>query len=122
MATAMSVALLVGMFSYRGAELAFATAGAYLLFYFAFSPIQGLKSFNKYPDVSYGAYLYGWPVQKLLLWYFPLLSPWLLFLLSVMACITLGAISWSIVEKRALLLKSMNLSEIVRRAAFKQKQ
>jgi peptidoglycan/LPS O-acetylase OafA/YrhL len=119
-AAAMSVALLAGMFSYHGAELAFATAGAYLLFYMALSPIKGLKSFNKYPDVSYGAYLYGWPVQKLLLWYFPLMSPWLLFVLSAIACITLGAISWSIIEKRALSLKSMNLSMGVRRAAFKQ--
>jgi peptidoglycan/LPS O-acetylase OafA/YrhL len=122
MAAAMSIALLVGMFSYRGAELAFATAGAYLLFYIALSPIQGLKGFNRYPDVSYGAYLYGWPVQKLLLWYFPGMSPWLLFALSAVACITLGAASWSLVEKPALSLKSANLGKVVRRGLFNQQQ
>jgi peptidoglycan/LPS O-acetylase OafA/YrhL len=117
-AAVMSIVLLTGMFSSHGAELAFATAGAYLLFYIALMPIQALKGFNKYPDVSYGAYLYGWPVQKLLLWYFPSMSPWLMLLLSIGICLSLGTISWFIVEKPALSLKAMNLSQIVRPPAL----
>ena len=110
----MSIVLLASMFSFRGAELAFATAGAYLIFYIALTPIQVLKGFNKYPDVSYGAYLYGWPVQKLLLWYFPAMSPWLMLILSLGICISLGAISWFIVEKPALSLKSVKANQIMR--------
>ena len=110
MACAMSILLLAGMFSSHGAELAFATAGAYLLFYVALTPIQALKDFNKYPDVSYGTYLYGWPVQKLLLWYFPTISPWYMLFLSIAICLSLGAISWFVIEKPALSLKTVKVS------------
>lgn len=69
------VSLIICMFQIRVAQLGIAVFGAYLLFGFAFAQISFLKSFNSYPDISYGLYLYGWPTQKLLLWYFPLLSP-----------------------------------------------
>lgn len=91
--------LIACMFSWRGAEFGLAIFGGYLLFYFAFTPIRLLANFGNLPDVSYGVYLYGWPVQKLLLWYVPSMSPWVLFALSVIASLILGAISWYAVEK-----------------------
>lgn len=57
------------------------------------------------PDFSYGIYLYGWPVQKLLIWYLPLISPWLLFLLSAGISSGCGLLSWYIIEKPCLLLR-----------------
>jgi peptidoglycan/LPS O-acetylase OafA/YrhL len=103
-----SIALLLGMFSLRLSELALLTAGAYLLFYIAFKPIALIENFNALPDVSYGVYLYGWPVQKLLLWYFPMMSPWVLFVLSCLAAVLCGVVSWYVVEKPFLRFKSRN--------------
>jgi peptidoglycan/LPS O-acetylase OafA/YrhL len=115
-AAGMGIALFMGLFSTYAAELVFATAGAYLLFYIALTPIGSLNRINRYPDVSYGAYLYGWPVQKLFLWYFPTMSPWVLVILSVLSCIALGTISWYLIEKPALRLKSVDIKLAMRRA------
>lgn len=102
--------LIIGMFSWRLSELALATAGGYLLFYFAFAPISCIASFNKLPDISYGVYLYGWPIQKLLLWYIPTMSPWLLFIISCVGAFTLGTVSWYAIEKPCLKFKRKNPS------------
>lgn len=101
-----ATALVIGMFSWRLSELALVTAGGYLLFYLAFKQTGSLAKFNKFPDVSYGVYLYGWPAQKLLLLYFPSMSPWLLFISSSVAAIFCGVISWYAVEKPFLKMKS----------------
>ena len=84
----------------------FAVAGAYLLFYLAFTQISFLKGFESLPDVSYGVYLYGWPIQKLILWYFPATTPTALFFISAFMSLLLGAASWYAVEKPFLRLKS----------------
>lgn len=105
-----AAALLIGMFSWRLSELVLATAGGYLLFYFAFARVPYIVSFNKLPDISYGVYLYGWPVQKLLLWYFPTMSPWLLFIGSCGGAFTLGAMSWYAIEKPCLKFKRKKLN------------
>ena len=92
------------MFQIQMAQLGIAVFGAYLLFCLAFTQISFLKTFNSYPDISYGLYLYGWPTQKLLLWYFPFLSPWLLFLFSLVIGCIMGWISWHLVERPFLAL------------------
>jgi peptidoglycan/LPS O-acetylase OafA/YrhL len=92
--------LFIGLFSYRWHHLAFALAGSYLLFHFAFADIPRLANFGKLPDVSYGLYLYGWPIQKLIIWFYPGISPWVLFVISAMAAIAAGWASWHVIEKR----------------------
>lgn len=99
------IVLLIGTFSRFGADLVLGTAGGYLLFYFALKPTHTLVKFNKIPDLSYGVYLYGWPVQKLLLWFFPIFSPYILFFISVFGCLILGALSWYAIEKPLMKLK-----------------
>jgi peptidoglycan/LPS O-acetylase OafA/YrhL len=93
------------MFFSRWAELILATVGGYILFYLAFKQIPLVAGFRRLPDVSYGVYLYGWPVQKLFLWYFPKMSPWILFPLSLVVFLIMGAHSWYIVEKQFLKFK-----------------
>lgn len=100
-----AVALIVFMFSLPLSEVALATAGGYLLFYGALKPMPIIANFNRLPDVSYGVYLYGWPVQKLILWYFPLMSPWVLFVFSCSAAVFCGIVSWYTIEKQFLKLK-----------------
>lgn len=90
-------------------EIELPILGGYLLFYAGFKPITALADFDKLPDISYGVYLYGWPVQKLLLWYFPAIPVWLLMLLSSLAAIGLGLMSWHTIEKPCLRWKSATL-------------
>lgn len=94
--------LCMAMFSSHVADLAIATLGAYILFWLAFLKIPILDRFKHHADVSYGLYLYGWPVQKLLLWFFPIASPWLLFPLALVLSYACGYISWICIEKPAL--------------------
>lgn len=102
-----AVILVAGLFWARGAEIILSIFGGYLLFYLAHARIPVLRKFNEFPDISYGLYLYGWPVQMLLFWYWPGLSPWTVFPLSLAASALLGYISWHTVEKPCLRLKSV---------------
>lgn len=77
-----------------------ATAGAYLLL------AGGLRASPlRLPDISYGVYLYGWPVQKLLV-LAGLTTPWVLFPAALSISLMLGAASWFGVERYALRLKA----------------
>jgi peptidoglycan/LPS O-acetylase OafA/YrhL len=80
--------------------------GGYVLLWVAFFKLPILNFFKTASDLSYGVYLYGWPVQKLLLWYVPSLSPWLLFIMSAIVSVGCGLLSWHLVEKPCLRLKS----------------
>jgi peptidoglycan/LPS O-acetylase OafA/YrhL len=77
-------------------------AGSYAVLWLALSPWSPLRFFSPRDDVSYGVYLYGWPAQKLLLWFLPA-AP-----LAGQAAATLGAslllgwASWNLIEKRCL--------------------
>lgn len=56
-------------------------------------------------DLSYGMYLYGWPVQKLLSWCWSDITPWVLFVCTLVVCVALAAVSWRLIEEPALRLK-----------------
>lgn len=99
------LAMLAALGSRVLAEPALATLGCWLLLRFAFAPTPALAPLRRLPDVSYGVYLYGWPAQKLLLWYWPGLSPWALFLLAAPLALALGTASWYLVEKPSLALR-----------------
>jgi peptidoglycan/LPS O-acetylase OafA/YrhL len=86
-------------------ELFLASIGGYVILYAAMKRSVLLSCFNRLPDVSYGVYLYGWPIQKLFLWYIPTLSPLMLFALSAPAAVVLGSVSWYLIEKPALRFK-----------------
>lgn len=98
--------LFVALFSPLTAELALATLGAYALFYFAKTYIPTLAGFNQLPDISYGVYLYGWPVMKMIHWYFRNISMPALIATTVLASLVFGWASWHLVEKPFLKLKN----------------
>jgi peptidoglycan/LPS O-acetylase OafA/YrhL len=98
--------VLCGFLFYRPlAELGVAIFGAYLLFWFAFLQSPFLERFQGMDDISYGVYLYGWPIQKLLLWFIPSLSPWTLFPIALGLSALCGFASWRLVERPFLRLK-----------------
>jgi peptidoglycan/LPS O-acetylase OafA/YrhL len=94
--------VIISLFNENMLRLALPTLGGYVLFWFAFSKIPSLQWFRTSSDVSYGMYLYGWPTEKLLIWYFPSLSPWLVFLCATGICYICGLLSWHFVEKPCL--------------------
>lgn len=77
----------------------------YFVFYFAYVPKGKILSFNKVGDYSYGIYIFGFPIQQLLISNFPNLSISSLFVYSLVATLSLGILSWHLIEKRALKLK-----------------
>ncbi len=80
--------------------------GTYILFYFAFHPKIHLSRFGTKNDLSYGIYLYAWPIQQLLLKYFiAALNPITLFLCALPLCCAAAYLSWHLVEKPFLKLK-----------------
>jgi peptidoglycan/LPS O-acetylase OafA/YrhL len=85
-------------------EMPLTVLGGYLLFYVAQVPLNFLPTMNRFPDISYGIYLYGWPVESLWIWYFHG-SPWVTFLASTLICFALGWLSWHFVERPVLKLK-----------------
>ncbi len=86
------------------AHLGTAVFGGYLLCFVALHLGGWLLAFNQLPDVSYGMYLYGWPVNKLVLWWGPQqLAPALA--LTFALTLVMAWLSWVLIESPALRLK-----------------
>ena len=104
-AVAAALLLSATMFSWHLSEAGVTVFGGYLIFWFAFAvPPLNLGRFTRTDDISYGVYLYGFPVQQLIIWNFRTIDPWLLSLLALSIAGILGYASWMLVEKPALRL------------------
>ena len=79
--------------------------GSYTVFALASMLGKSRAQRRALPDISYGMYLYGWPVQKLLNWYLPHISPWSVFFLSLIVSAVLGWLSRTFIERPALAKK-----------------
>lgn len=101
-----AAALVPLMFSSRLAEPACAIFGGYILFWFAFQiKSRRLSRIGGKIDLSYGVYLYAWPIQSFLIWHDRQISPWLLFAVSALLAGLCAYLSWTIVESPCLKLK-----------------
>lgn len=80
---------------------------SYLVIAFAFSKAIKLHTAGKYGDFSYGLYLYAFPVQQLIVYFLPVeLDLWMMMILSLIVTLPFAILSWHIIEKPALKLKS----------------
>jgi len=87
--------------------LALPVFGTYLLFHVAYLPIPRLDCFAGRGDLSYGLYLYAFPIQQWLVHqYGDSLTPITLFLAAFPITILLAAISWRFIERPFLVRKS----------------
>lgn len=86
-----------------------------------FMPHSILNNFGKFGDASYGIYIYSFPIQQTLMYFFKL-DTLKLMLYSIIISILFGYLSWHLIEKRALKYKHIvNLREKgVNYGAFKE--
>jgi peptidoglycan/LPS O-acetylase OafA/YrhL len=85
---------------------ALATFGAYAIVWLGTqdNPLSRLS--QRTGDLSYGVYLYGWPVQQLVRVVSPVDAPWLTVALSLPAALACAWLSYRLVEAPALGLKT----------------
>ena len=85
--------------------LMFPLCGGYLVIYLALNPTLPALPAAQFGDLSYGLYIYGWPVEQTVLYLRPDATWWELFLIAYPATAVVAFLSWHLVEKRALRLK-----------------
>ena len=84
-------------------------AEAYGVIYLAFSPVLARPAFDLREDLSYGVYLYGWPIQQGFRQLWPEAGAWMLLGPSLGLALLAGWASWRLVEAPALALKARTL-------------
>jgi peptidoglycan/LPS O-acetylase OafA/YrhL len=83
------------------------TLAAYPVIYLGTSSSISLGNAAKFGDLSYGTYLYGWPIEQVVRGVMgPSLLGWGIFLISMPLAALCGWLSWHLVEKHALALKN----------------
>lgn len=83
---------------------------AYMLLFLAYIPGGWLRSYNRLGDYSYGLYIYGFPVQQSVASFMPGGSVFQMLAISSLVSLVLAAMSWHLLEQRALKLKTRSVS------------
>jgi peptidoglycan/LPS O-acetylase OafA/YrhL len=109
------VAWIVGTTIEHGGAL-IVLAIPYLVMYVAYRAPAGVRALTRRGDVSYGLYLYAFPVQQLFVHWFPGLTGLELIALSLPTTYAVATLSWHVVERPALRLKSVLSKPAPRRA------
>ena len=102
---------------FGGLALAYATLGAYVVAYLGTRPNPGSALSARVGDLSYGVYLYGWPVQQLVKQATQSTDPWLMLALSAAITWSCAWMSYRLVERPALRLKAPLTAALRRLAA-----
>jgi peptidoglycan/LPS O-acetylase OafA/YrhL len=85
--------------------LACLLCGTYAILFFSLSTESNVRVWRRRVDLSYGVYLYGWPIQQLLLFFFfDWLSPVFLFPAAMVLTCSAAWASWRFVEAPCLML------------------
>lgn len=88
--------------------LAYILLDAHITIVFGSAYFGFLTEWTRDNDISYGTYIYGWPVQQFLVMAFPMLSVTAFGAISLIAAMLLGYLSWRLIEQPALKLKHQN--------------
>lgn len=84
-------------------------AEAYGVLAVALSPALARPGLDLRADLSYGTYLYGWPIQQAFVQLAPGISAPALLVPSIVLTLGVAALSWFAVEKPSLALKARTL-------------
>ena len=97
---AVSITAVVASFWLGGAFWALLLGGTYVALYVALSVAAEIRLLGRRVDLSYGVYLYGWPIQQLLLFYSgQKLGPLSLFAATLILTFAVAWLSWVYVEQ-----------------------
>jgi peptidoglycan/LPS O-acetylase OafA/YrhL len=84
----------------------FPVFGCYLALWLALSPRLPMIPAARFGDLSYGLYIYGWPVEQAVIWLFGGGAAWWqVFLIALPTAAVLAFLSWHLVERPMLRLK-----------------
>jgi peptidoglycan/LPS O-acetylase OafA/YrhL len=82
--------------------LLFPLFGCYLALWLALNPRLPPLPATRFGDLSYGLYIYGWPVEEAVMWASGGRALWWqVFLLALAATAALAFLSWHLIESRA---------------------
>jgi peptidoglycan/LPS O-acetylase OafA/YrhL len=76
-----------------------------LVLHLVYVPGGRIRRFNDWGDYSYGVYIYAFPVQQTLAFFFPAMSLAGMMASSAVVSVTIAIVSWKLIEERALSLK-----------------
>jgi peptidoglycan/LPS O-acetylase OafA/YrhL len=92
--------LFVLLFSRDLGETAIMILGGYLIFWVAFKVrVLRISRIINSVDISYGLYLYAWPIQSLIIWNNRTINPFVLCGVTLMIAGLLAYVSWTLIEK-----------------------
>jgi peptidoglycan/LPS O-acetylase OafA/YrhL len=78
----------------------FPVFGGYLVIYLALSRRLPVVRAARFGDLSYGLYIYGWPVEQCVVYFSGGTAPWwAVFLISAPAAAAIAFLSWHLIEK-----------------------
>jgi peptidoglycan/LPS O-acetylase OafA/YrhL len=84
----------------------FPVFGCYLALWLAVNPRLPVISAARLGDLSYGLYIYGWPLEQVVAWLFGGRAAWWeVFLIALPAAALMALVSWHLVERPMLRLK-----------------
>jgi peptidoglycan/LPS O-acetylase OafA/YrhL len=79
----------------------FALFGSYLTIYLAVNRRLPVVPAARFGDLSYGLYIYGWPIEQCVIYFSGGTAPWWeVFVISVALAVPTAFLSWHLVEKR----------------------
>lgn len=86
-------------------NLAHAVFFAYLIIFLAYHPRLRIYSLDQLGDISYGVYIYAFPTQQLIAYYYNGITPSEMLFLALPLTCALAIMSWGYIERPALGLK-----------------
>jgi peptidoglycan/LPS O-acetylase OafA/YrhL len=90
----------------RGFIPMFPLFGCYLALWLALTPRLPVVPAARFGDLSYGLYIYGWPVEAAVIWFLGGRAPWWqVFAIALPATAAIAFLSWHLIERPALRLK-----------------
>lgn len=102
----LALAGLVLSIKLRAFILLFPLFGCYLALWLALNPRLPVIPVARFGDLSYGLYIYGWPVEEAVIWYLGGRALWWqLFAIALPATAAIAFLSWHLIERPALRLK-----------------
>ena len=85
--------------------------GGYLLLWFGYAPKIHFTDWTRKTDLSYGTYLFAFPIQQLIAMHISLRVPWINFLIATTGTLFIAWFSWNYVEKKFLNMKNNHLKD-----------